>query len=69
MSPIMPRYVFALDNPPFPGVAEKFPDDVAAKRHACTIADEINRNTKVQSRVLVLDHDGELLAAASPVDE
>jgi hypothetical protein len=65
----MPRYIFTLDNPPLPGVAEKFPDDAAAKRHACTIADEINRNTKAQSRVLVLDPDGELLAAARPIDE
>jgi hypothetical protein len=52
-----------------PGVAEELPDDAAAKRHACIIADEINRNAKTRSRVLVFEHDCELLAAASPIDE
>lgn len=52
----MPTYPFTLDNLLLPGVAEEFPDDATAKRHACRVADEINRNAKSRSRVLVLDY-------------
>jgi len=48
---------------------EIHPDDAAAKRHACAVVDEINRNVKNRLRVLVWDDDGELLAAVSPMDE
>jgi hypothetical protein len=64
----MPRYVFTLDAPPVPGAAEDLPDDRSAKRRACIIADEINRNARTQSRVLVLDQDGALVAAVSAAE-
>lgn len=67
--PPMPRYLFSLDNLLLPGAAEEFPDDAAAQRHACRVAVEINRNARGRSRVLVLDDDGELVAAVSPIDE
>jgi hypothetical protein len=59
----MTSYLFTLDNTAIPGVLKELPDDAAAKRHACIIADGINR------RVLVVDQDGDLLAAVSPIDE
>lgn len=65
----MPSYLFTLDNLLLAGAAEEFPDDAAAKWHACRVADEINRNAKSRSRVLVLDYDGELVAAVSSIDE
>jgi hypothetical protein len=65
----MPRYLFTLDAPELPGTMEEFPDDKAAKLQACVIADEINRNAQSRSRVFVLDEDGELVAAVSPMDE
>lgn len=52
----MPLYIFKLDDPSVPGVMEEFPDDVSAKRHACTVVDEINRSAgRRRNRVLVLD--------------
>jgi hypothetical protein len=66
----MPLYVFKLDDPSVPGVMEEFADDASAKRHACVIADEINRSTgRRPHRVLVLDEDGNLLAAVSAVED
>ena len=65
----MPRYLFTLENRPLSGTAVEFPDDAAAKRHACLVADELNRHVNHPSRVLVLDQDGELLAAVTPIDE
>ena len=65
----MPRYAFALDGPRIPGDVEQFPTDSAAKRHACVVADEINRNATSKRRVLVFDDDGELLAVVAPVEE
>ena len=65
----MPRYRFALGDSPLHAAAEIHCDDAAAKRHACVVVDEINRNVKSRSRVLVRDDEGELLAAVSPVDD
>lgn len=64
----MPKYVFTVDTAALPGVAEEFPDDASAKRHGCTIVDEINRNAKTRSLVLVLDDEGEVVAAVRPVE-
>jgi hypothetical protein len=58
-----------LSAPLVPRVAEELPDDAAAKRYACVIADEINRHAKQYSPVLVLDNEGRLLAAVRPIEE
>lgn len=65
----MPRYQFALGDSPMRAAAEIHASDAAAKRHACMIADEINRNAMSACRVLVWDDDGELLAAVRPMDD
>ena len=65
----VPRYQFTLGASPMRATVEIHPDDAAAKRHACAVVDEINRNVKNRLRVLVWDDDGELLAAVSPMDE
>jgi hypothetical protein len=49
-----------LDEPPLPLAIEELPDDPTAKRHACIIADEVNRNAKDPPPVLVFDEKGTL---------
>ncbi len=63
----MPTYTFKVDDPSVPSVTEEFANDAAAKRHACIVADEINRGVEYPCRVLVLDEDGNLLAAVDPI--
>jgi len=46
----MAKYVFTLDHPLLPGVTEELSDDLAAKKYACIVADEINRNAKCHAR-------------------
>ena len=65
----MPRYLFRREGVSGRGVAEEFPDDRAAKAHACVVADEINRNAERPTRVLVLDEDGTLVAAVAPTPQ
>jgi hypothetical protein len=65
----LPRYLFKLAAPLSRAAAEDLPDDAAAKLHACRIADEINRHGKRQTRVLVQDDEGNLLAVVSPIEE
>jgi hypothetical protein len=45
------------------------PNDMAAKRYACQVADEINRNAKHPLPVLIFDQQGTLLAAVRPIEE
>lgn len=66
----MPLYIFKLDDASVPGVMEELPDDASAKLHACIVADEIYRSQgRRPDRVLVLDEDGKLIAAVSPIDD
>ena len=65
----MPRYQFALSVSPMRTVAEVHSNDAAAKRHACNVVDEVNRNAKSCLRVLLWDNEGDLLAAVSSIGE
>jgi len=65
----VPRYQFTLGDSPMRATVEILSDDAAAKRYACIVVDEINRNVTSPSRVLVWDNDGELLAAVRPMEE